>query len=258
MENNVNNEEIVNEETVSETEEVKDETSEETTEFETADDGNDLVYITGGDKNCYCYFSMQYTGLQRNADIISLGLVTGSGRSFYAEFTDYDMNKCSGFVFENVIKKLQHPETCLDGDNWTITGTRKEISTQLWFWLNEYYVANNKPCQFVGDVCYLEFVMLQDLLLNDPEKTTMDLPIFISPDVVNLNQDIACVMQRKRPVNISDEEFDNNFVPLGSSFQIDRDEVFKGVKIGEENKYDAILQAHRIKAIHSMIWNFKS
>ena len=36
------------------------------------------------------FFDTEFTGLHRNTTLISIGLVSEDGRTFYAEFNDYD------------------------------------------------------------------------------------------------------------------------------------------------------------------------
>ena len=36
------------------------------------------------------WFDTEFTGLHKNTTLISIGLVTENGKTFYAEFTDYD------------------------------------------------------------------------------------------------------------------------------------------------------------------------
>jgi len=52
------------------------------------------------------FFDTEFTGLKQDADLISIGLVSECGKTFYAEFTDYNFVKCDDWIFENIIKKL--------------------------------------------------------------------------------------------------------------------------------------------------------
>jgi hypothetical protein len=213
-------------------------------------------YTTLGDKRCYIYMDLQYTGLKKNADIISLALLEGgTNRSFYAEFTDYDMQKCDGWVFENVIKKLKNPPTLLEGDSWTIVGTREDIRVAIAFWLNEFH-ADGKPAQFVGDVGHLGFVLFEDLMCSKHDSPTSELPGWISPALVDLNQDIATVLYRKKPDDISEEDFDKWYIPSATAFMVNRVDCAKSILGKDVGEYhNALDQVKIIKAIHQYIWN---
>lgn len=223
---------------------------------ETEDEIETENYVTLGDKSCYIYFNLQFTGLMRNADLISIGLVDGDGRTFYAEFTDFDLQKCDGWVFTNVIKKLKKPETVLEGNDWTMTGTRTEIRTQLFFWLDRF-ASENKPVQFVGDVAHLSFTLLLDLIIGDPDVPFTVLPKWISPALLDLNQDLGNMLFRKKPVDVSKEDFDKNYIPNANAFQIDRVDCAKSLMDDTGDYHNALDQAKIIKALHLYIWNEK-
>ena len=53
------------------------------------------------------FFDMEFTGLQKNTTLISLGIVSECGKTFYAEFTDYDESQVDEWLKENVISKLK-------------------------------------------------------------------------------------------------------------------------------------------------------
>ena len=52
------------------------------------------------------FFDMEFTGLHQYTTPISLGMVTEKGDTFYAEFTNYDINQCDGWIRANVLDKL--------------------------------------------------------------------------------------------------------------------------------------------------------
>ena len=83
------------------------------------------------DPKMYVYFDCEFTGLYREAQLLSIGLCDAEGHSFYAEFTDYDMQQVSEWVFKNVLQKMSNPTTVLEGDHWQIKGNTKEIRQNL-------------------------------------------------------------------------------------------------------------------------------
>ena len=52
------------------------------------------------------YFDTEFTGLQQDTDLISIGLIDEKGREFYAELTDYRKELIDDWLQENVIKNL--------------------------------------------------------------------------------------------------------------------------------------------------------
>ena len=209
--------------------------------------------VTGGDRNCYVYFNLQFTGLRLNTSIISLALVDCDGNSFYAEFTDYDETQVDEWITENVLKNLTHPETSLIGEHWTITGTREEISKNMFIWLSQI-ISTGKRIQFVGDVSHLSFSLLLDLILNDRTKTFMDLPACISPALLDINQDLAAMLYRDKPADKTWEEFDENYIPVATAFDINRIEATADILDMTGDYHYALYQAYIIRAIHQKTW----
>lgn len=56
------------------------------------------------------FFDTEFTGLHQNTTLISLGIVSEDGRTFYAEFNDYDKSQIDDWLRENVISKLRFVE----------------------------------------------------------------------------------------------------------------------------------------------------
>ena len=55
------------------------------------------------------YFDTEFTGLRKDADLISIGIVDScEKRMFYAEFTDYDRTKLDGWIKKNVINYIKN------------------------------------------------------------------------------------------------------------------------------------------------------
>jgi len=54
------------------------------------------------------FFDTEFTGLHQNTTLISLGIVSDNGKSFYAEFTDLDLNQVDDWIKDNVLSKLSY------------------------------------------------------------------------------------------------------------------------------------------------------
>ena len=52
------------------------------------------------------FFDTEFTGLHQNTTLISIGLISECGKTFYAEFTDYDKSQIDDWLQENVINNL--------------------------------------------------------------------------------------------------------------------------------------------------------
>lgn len=219
---------------------------------------NNNVMITAGDRTCYVYFDTEFTGLKKNTSLISIGLVDCDGRTFYAEFTDYNKEDLDeyGWIQDNVINNLTNPETVVEGNDWRIVGTSSEIRECLWRWLDTIS-SNDKLIQFVSDVCHYDFVLLIDLLLGSPNLTAIDLPDNISPCCVDINQDIATSIHRTKPDDITEEDFNKNFVPAYAAFNFSREELVSGVDSFNCGivKHNALYDALVIRALHQNLWN---
>jgi len=58
-------------------------------------------------KRLKVFMDTEFTGLHKNTTLISIGLITETGQTFYAELTDYDKTQCNDdWLQEHVINKL--------------------------------------------------------------------------------------------------------------------------------------------------------
>lgn len=59
------------------------------------------------------FLDTEFTGLHKNTTLISIGLVSECGKTFYAEMIDYDYMQLNPWILENVIHNLTN-QTMLD------------------------------------------------------------------------------------------------------------------------------------------------
>lgn len=95
-----------------------------------------------------------FTGLHQGTTLISIGLVSEDGRTFYAELNDYDESQCDEWVKNNVISNLLmltskdgmyysprpfKPYVSID-DMWSIEmcGNTEMMKEKLTDWLNQF------------------------------------------------------------------------------------------------------------------------
>lgn len=92
------------------------------------------------------FFDTEFTGLHQKTSLISIGLVSECGKTFYAELTDYDKSQVDDWLKENVISKLNHSKgdvsDCIVTEdrpnNMLVYGTTKEVKAYLEKWLSQF------------------------------------------------------------------------------------------------------------------------
>lgn len=52
------------------------------------------------------FFDTEFTGLHQKTTLISIGLVSETGKTFYAEFSDYDREQIDDWLQDNVLSRL--------------------------------------------------------------------------------------------------------------------------------------------------------
>lgn len=178
------------------------------------------------------FFDTEFTGLTKTTNLISIGIISETGRGFYAIFTDYDINKCDKWIINNVIAHLDINE----GNNITfVKGNKALIRDKLTTWLKE--TRDNEVVQFVSDVNHYDFVLLIDILAD----YALDLPNWVSPYCHDINQDIA------KYYNITDfEAFDKNRESIVK-------DLIPGIGINDKNKHNSYYDAEVIQTIYSII-----
>lgn len=164
-------------------------------------------------KTINLYFKFTFTSLSPDAQPISLGIVsdeykelvnknfdletkfvsadfkTIESKSFYAEFTDFEINRCDDWVKENVVSKLMSGDIAegnefdrtltheidLKGQEYShFQGPMKGIAERLKQWLEQF---SDYQIQFVMDCSYLGAMHIIDLL----DERESDKGIFVIP-----------------------------------------------------------------------------
>lgn len=196
------------------------------------------------------FFDTEFTGLHKNTTLISIGLIDENGRTFYAEFNDYDKSQCDDWIKENVIKHLKFKEysAYLPGldfnykSNVEVKSNKLTIQTYLEQWLIPY-----DEVELVSDVCHYDMVLFIDIWGG-----AFDIPRCINPACHDINQDIA------RYYEISETEaFDLSREGIIESYNENIKEHWpnKIIKI-EGNKHNSLCDALAIKEIYNIITNY--
>lgn len=180
------------------------------------------------------FFDTEFTGLHKDTTLISIGMVDINGRSFYAEFTDYDAH-VDDWVWENVIMNLKwSKEGFVDNfiniyeNSWEVCGDKSYVRNTLKDWLSKY-----DNIELVSDVCHYDMVLFIDIFGG-----AFDIPKTINPACHDINQDIA------RFYNISETEV----------FDKSREEILKDFNINIiGDKHNSLYDAKVIKEIYTKL-----
>lgn len=86
------------------------------------------------------FMDTEFTGLHQKTTLISLALIAEDGRSFYAEFTDYDKDQCDKWLNDNVLAHLTMKNECYVNENGSINmcNNTNFIVAELDDWLAEF------------------------------------------------------------------------------------------------------------------------
>ena len=178
------------------------------------------------------FFDTEFSGLHKNTTLISIGLIDENGRTFYAEFSDYDESQCDDWIKENVINNLKlgtYEHFSISQENTEVYGNKNFISKHLNNWLSEYdYV------ELVSDCCHYDMVLFIDIFGG-----AFDIPKNVNPACHDINQDLA-----KRFMITEREAFD-----------VSREALLKArvdSRIIEGDKHNSLYDAKVIKELYNI------
>lgn len=117
------------------------------------------------------FFDFEFTSLSPDAQIISLGAISDCGKSIYAEFSDFDLNRCDDWVKENVVKKLRFnneawgknafEESHTEMGSYHGSGPLSSVKRMLFEWISQFSEYN---IQFVCDCGTFDWYWMLQLL----------------------------------------------------------------------------------------------
>ena len=88
------------------------------------------------------FFDTEFTGLHKNTTLISIGLVSECGKTFYAEIIDYDYMQLNPWLKENVLDNLTNqemPDNSYTGrENMNCKCEKKWLKTYLTHWFMQF------------------------------------------------------------------------------------------------------------------------
>lgn len=90
------------------------------------------------------FLDTEFTGLHQNTTLISLSIVSECGKTFYAEFTDYDQSQIDDWLRDNVLANLLNTTNANSINIWQDyqsfygVGDTPSIRCQLREWLTQF------------------------------------------------------------------------------------------------------------------------
>ena len=175
------------------------------------------------DERIKVFLDTEFTGLHKNTTLISLGITSEFGDSFYAEFTDYDResiendkwiqyNVINNLVFGATLNTIGTQEVSIvdvfsdfshsikrNRRKTEVKGTKEEIVPFLIEWLQSIREDDCRQIEFWSDCLAWDWVLFVDLF-----GTSFDLPDYIYPYPMDI-----CTLFRYKGIDpdISREEF---------------------------------------------------
>jgi hypothetical protein len=115
------------------------------------------------------FFDTEFTGLHKNTTLISLGIVSEDGRTFYAEFNDYDNTQVDEWIKNNVISNLKFnnyeelfPKTMPRFvPNYELKSYKDFVAKSLQDWLCQF-----DKIEMWSDCLAYDWVLFNDLFEN--------------------------------------------------------------------------------------------
>jgi hypothetical protein len=121
------------------------------------------------------FFDTEFTGLHKDTTLVSIGIISEDGRTFYAELTDYDGNQVDDWLKDNVIAKLRFKDlevgqshlvrsalsnysSVMEAYNVEMTGDREHVADELTEWLQQF-----GQVEFWSDCLSYDWVLFNDL-----------------------------------------------------------------------------------------------
>ncbi len=176
------------------------------------------------------FFDTEFTGLHKNTSLISIGLVTENGNTFYVENIDYDKSQVNDWLKEHVINNTSYLK---DSNNMEMTSTSLScfyhvesiggIKEDLRNWLKQF-----DNVELWSDCLAYDWVLFCDIF-----GSAFDIP----SNVYYIPFDICTLFKVK-----------------GIDPDINREE-FSGI---EGNKHNALHDARVIKACYEKLTRYYS
>ena len=155
------------------------------------------------------FLDTEFTGLHKNTTLISIGLISECGKTFYAELTDYDKSQIDEWLEKNVIANLILPragempmQAIMHDDKYYDfyhKGAKSEIAQSLKTWLSHF-----GKVMMVSDCLAYDWVLFNDIFGH---------AFSIPENVYYIPMDLSTLFYAKAiDPDISREEFINHSI----------------------------------------------
>jgi hypothetical protein len=109
------------------------------------------------------FFDTEFTGLQKDTTLLSIGLISEDDRTFYAEFNDFNTEQVNEWIKENVIANLRFANgyswyPVLDLEHFEMKGGRHEVANALREWITQF-----RDVEIWSDCLAYDWVLFCDL-----------------------------------------------------------------------------------------------
>ena len=173
------------------------------------------------------FFDTEFTGLHKNTTLISIGIVSEDGRTFYCELNDYNESQVNDWIRENVIAKLKFrrpeknedepfattrhesnpvPNNLYNGYSVEFRGTMADLRYQLNTWLFQF----KETCYFWSDCLSYDWVLFNHIFGSafDIPENVYYIPFDICTmfEMIGIDPDIS----REQFVNIVNRDEKHN------------------------------------------------
>jgi hypothetical protein len=175
------------------------------------------------------FFDTEFTGLHKDTTLISIGLISEDGKTFYAELNDYDESQVDDWLMSNVINNLiynNYKDLMPKGIpryicNYNIKSNKHVIADTLTDWLSQF-----DSVEMWSDCLSYDWVLFCDLFghaFNIPKNV-----YYIPFDICTL------------------------FKIKGIDPDVNREE-FAGLEVGVDRKHNALWDAQVIKTCYEKL-----
>ena len=179
------------------------------------------------------YFDTEFTGLHQETTLISIGCITDDGKTFYAEYTDYNKDQVTDWIKENVFPGLKYvsmegdvdPFMKKDVNEFQAVGDKEYVKDAFWQWIG---MLGSKEIRMYSDCLSYDWILFNSYYAD--VKDGMN-------DLRNINY---------IPIDLCTDLYSANVDP-----DINREEFAEHE--GDEEKHNALFDAKIIKMCHAKL-----
>ncbi len=104
------------------------------------------------------FLGTEFKGLHKNTTLISIGLISDCGKTFYAELTDYDISQCDSWIKKNVLSNLCLKQTHDYSNGVKVLCDTKKLKKELTTWLEQF-----KKVEMWSDCLAYDWILFNEI-----------------------------------------------------------------------------------------------